>query len=203
MLPNGNILLLHFHPYGFTLYIIAYGSDKCHVFSCVVLTPGGRPRDPRGGPAPIYSTSVVPPGRNKFGRGCAKNLPPASFLHAAPVKRKPPGRQNAPAGAFCRNTGVVRSGAAGVDGPVAPAPYSGNRKAWSPHNDCGRGTGWKIALASAPLSARSALLRAGPAVPPALRLSLTVEGFCCRMDPAAVGRGCLSIWPASLSAAAA
>ena len=37
-------------------------------------------------------------------------------------KRKPPGRQNAPAGAFCRNTGVVRSGLAGVDRPVDPAP---------------------------------------------------------------------------------
>ena len=30
MLPNGNISLVHFHPYGFTLYIIARSSGKSH-----------------------------------------------------------------------------------------------------------------------------------------------------------------------------
>ena len=38
--------------------------------------------------APIYSTSVVPPGRNKFGRGYAKNLPRQVFFTLRQSKEK-------------------------------------------------------------------------------------------------------------------
>ena len=80
----------------------------------------GAPR----GCAPICSTSVVPPGRNKFGRGYAKNLPPASFLHAAPVQKK--SRLDEQASRLFVSTGVVRIGPAGVDGPAVPSPYPGS-----------------------------------------------------------------------------
>ena len=86
---------------------------------------------------PIYSTSVVPPGRNKFGRGYAKNLPPASFLHAAPVKRKDVGIQTLRPAQGLAETGVVPIGLGGIDGPVDLAPFPGGRKTLEAHRPCG------------------------------------------------------------------
>ena len=84
---------------------------------------------------PIFSTSVVPPGRNKFGRGCAKNLPPASFLHAAPVKRKGAGDEQAYR--LFVSTGVVRIGLPRTGSPVDLAPGAVPYKAAPPHNNPG------------------------------------------------------------------
>ncbi len=92
------------------------------------------------------SLSAVPCPAGQVGAGSPRGSAPIFFCldkrkRPRPVKRKPPGRQNAPAGAFCRNTGVVRSGPAGVVSPVVPALCPGGRNTLVPHRSCGGGTG--------------------------------------------------------------
>ena len=63
-----------------------------------------------------------------------------TFCAAAGGRENRRSGKTPPPGLICRNTGVVRIGPAGVDGPVDPALCSGNRNTLSPHRPCGGGT---------------------------------------------------------------
>lgn len=62
------------------------------------------------------------------------------------------------------HAGVVRIGAAGIEGPAVPTPDPSDRRSAFPHDDCNGQPRCKIAFACTSISARYALLRAALAV---------------------------------------
>ena len=81
-------------------------------------------------------------------RPCRRNPPPFSFVKTKENcrGRSKENRIYEQASRLSVNTGVVRTGLVGIDGPVGPALYPGSRNTLSPHRPCGGGAGVLVDL---------------------------------------------------------